>query len=167
MSSARSFLASRPRLVKFLKIAGGAVLVVGIAIQFVPVQGVGTNPPARFALGAPADVEGILRKACFDCHSNETKWPFYARIAPGSWLMARDVKKGRSRMNFSEWGDSEESERQLDKENSWDQIESGEMPKWFYTAMPNHWDARLNADEKAKLKAWLLKDKKEKPAEKK
>jgi hypothetical protein len=161
MPSAQPGSASRrPRLKKFLKIALGAAIVVGIGLQFVPVQGIGTNPPARYKLDAPPEVEAILHKACFDCHSNETKWPFYARIAPGSWLMARDVKKGRSRMNFSEWGDAEESERQLDKENSWDQIESGEMPKWFYTLMPNHWDAKLSADEKAKLKAWLLKDKK-------
>lgn len=153
------------RLKKVLKIALGVVVVAGVAIQLVPVKGVGSNPPGRYKLDAPADVEAILRRSCFDCHSNETKWPFYARIAPGSWLMARDVRKGRSQLNFSEWGDADESERQTDKESAWQDIESGDMPKWFYTAMPNHWDARLSAEDKAKLKAWLLKDKK--PDEKK
>jgi hypothetical protein len=156
----------RPRLKKAIKIGVLVGVVVFVGLQLVPVQGIGTNPPARFKLDAPPEVEHLLRTACFDCHSNETKWPLYARIAPGSWLMARDVKKGRSRMNFSEWGDAEESERQVDKENAWDQIESGEMPKWFYTLMPNHWNARLSAADKATLKAWLLKDKKEKPAKK-
>jgi hypothetical protein len=167
MSSAQSGSTSRrPRLVKALKIALAVGVLAFIAIQFVPVQGLATNPPARYKLDAPPDVEVLLRKACFDCHSNETKWPFYARIAPGSWLMARDVRKGRSQMNFSEWGDVDEDERQTDKESAWQDIESGDMPKWFYTLMPNHWDARLSADDKAKLKAWLLKDKKEKPAKK-
>jgi cytochrome c551/c552 len=150
----------RPRLLKALKIALLAAIVTGVAMQFVPVKGIGSNPPARYKLEAPPQVEAILRRSCFDCHSNETKWPFYARIAPGSWLMARDVNKGRSRMNMSEWGDSEESERQLDKENSWDQIESGEMPKWFY--LPMHPSARLSDADKATLKAWMLANKKPK-----
>jgi hypothetical protein len=153
---------ARPGLKKALKIALGLAIVVGVGIQFVPVKDVGVNPPARFTLDAPADVQAILVNSCYDCHSNETRWPFYARLAPGSWLMARDVRKGRSQMNFSEWGDTDEGEREIDKENAWDQIESGAMPKWFYTAMPNHWSARLSADDKAKLKAWLLRDKKAK-----
>src|SRR6185369_16962888 len=120
------------RVKKFVKIALGVAIVVGVAIQFVPVKGLGTNPPARFKLDAPPDVEAILRKACFDCHSNETKWPFYAKIAPGSWLMARDVRKGRSHMNFSEWAEHDDDEKKTDLENCWEQVESGAMPKWFY-----------------------------------
>jgi len=150
-------LDGRPRLKKFLKIALLAAIVVGVGIQFVPVKGIGSNPPARYKLDAPPEVEAILRESCFDCHSNETKWPFYARIAPGSWLMARDVNKGRSRFNMSEWGDVDADERQLDKENSWDQIDEGEMPKWFY--LPLHPKARLDDAKKATLKAWMLKDK--------
>src|SRR4051794_26410783 len=112
----------RPRLVKALKIGLLVAVVAGVAIQFVPVKGIGVNPPERYKLDAPPEVEAILRRACFDCHSNETKWPLYARMAPSSWLMARDVNKGRSRMNFSEWGDADEKEREIDKENSWEQI---------------------------------------------
>jgi hypothetical protein len=154
------FFSRRPRLRKALKIAVPVLLVVLVALQFVPVKGIGSNPPERYKLDAPPEVEAILRRACFDCHSNETHWPFYARIAPGSWLMARDVLKGRGRMNLSEWGDADESERQIDKENSWEQIEAGEMPKWFY--IPMHPSARLSAADKETLKAWLLKDKKPK-----
>src|SRR5947207_10994960 len=121
MSSAQAAPASRrPRLIKALKIAVLVLVVVGVGLQFVPVKGIGVNPPERYKLDAPPEVEAILRESCFDCHSNETRWPFYARIAPGSWLMARDVNKGRSRMDFSEWGDADEKERQIDKENSWD-----------------------------------------------
>jgi hypothetical protein len=142
---------------KLLKAAIAVGLVVGIGIQFVPVKGIGSNPPARFKLDAPPEVEAILRESCFDCHSNETEWPFYARIAPGSWLMSRDVVKGRSRMNMSEWGDADEDERSIDRENSWDKIEEGEMPPWFY--LPLHPSARLNDEEKQLLKSWLLKPK--------
>jgi hypothetical protein len=142
---------------KKLKTAAKAVvlvgLVVGVAIQFIPVKGVGTNPPERYKIDAPPEVQAIMVKACFDCHSNETRWPWYAKLAPGSWLMARDVLKGRSRMNFSEWGSSEEAERTTDRENSRDQIVDGTMPPWFY--LPMHPDARLSAHEKDLLRAWL------------
>jgi hypothetical protein len=150
-------LSGRPRLKKALKIGALVAVVVGVAIQFVPVKGLGSNPPERYKLDAPPEVEAILRTSCFDCHSNETKWPFYAKLAPGSWLMARDVNLGRSRMNLSKWGEVEQDERELDMENSWDQIEEGEMPKWFY--LPLHPSARLNDAKKATLKAWLLKHK--------
>jgi len=149
--------ATSPLKRKLKKIAKIAVLIgglVGVAIQFVPVKGIGANPPDRFKPDAPPEVEAILRESCFDCHSNETRWPFYARLAPGSWLMARDVNKGRSRMNMSEWGEADESERALDRENSWDMIESGEMPPWFY--LPLHPGARLSDQEKTLLKAWML-----------
>jgi len=52
----------------------------------------------------PADVETVLRRACYDCHSNETRWPLYAHVAPASWLVARDVRRARADLNFSEWG---------------------------------------------------------------
>ena len=159
--------AGRPRLRKATKIVVPIALAVGVGMQFVPVKGIGSNPPERYKLEAPPEVEAILHRACFDCHSNETRWPFYARIAPGSWLMARDVNKGRSRLNFSEWGDADEKERNIDKENCWDQVEAGDMPKWFY--VPMHWSAHLSEGDKATLKTWLLAHKqgKEAPAAKK
>jgi len=147
-----------PRLKKLLMIAVLGGIAVGVGIQLVPVKGIGTNPPARFNLGAPPEVEAIMRRACLDCHSNETRWPLYARIAPGSWLMARDVNKGRSHLNFSEWGSTDEDERQLDRENAWEKVEEGEMPPWFYV-YPMHLSARLSDADKALLKGWMLKDK--------
>jgi hypothetical protein len=158
---ASAFASRHPRLLKVLKLGILVAVVVGVAIQFVPVKGIGSNPPGRFKIDAPPQVEAILRRACYDCHSNETKWPLYARIAPGSWLMARDVNKGRARMNFSEWGDADADERQLDKENSWDQVDEGAMPKWFYV-FPFHPGAKMSDADKAVLKDWFLKDKKEK-----
>ena len=157
-----TFLAQRPRLKKVLKIGALVAVGAGVAIQFVPVKGIGSNPPGRYKVDAPPEVLAILERSCFDCHTHETKWPFYARIAPGSWLMARDVNLGRSRFNMSEWGEVEEDERQLDRENAWDQVEEGEMPPSFYI-YPLHLSAKLSDADKATLKAWFLKDKDKKP----
>src|ERR1700675_3478768 len=72
-----------------------------IAIQLVPIHH--DNPPATGSLTAPAPVASILRRACYNCHSHETTWPWYSYVAPVSWLVARDVHEGRRHMNFSAW----------------------------------------------------------------
>ena len=145
-----------PRSKRALRISiVGAIVGFG-AIQLVPVRDIGSNPPARYQIDAPAEVVQIMKRACFDCHSNETRWPLYSRIAPGSWLMSRDVHKGRAHHNFSEWGSVDEDERQTDRENCWEQIEAGNMPPWFYL-YPMHLSARLSPADKALLKDYLLK----------
>jgi hypothetical protein len=144
------------RLKKLVRAAVIVGAIVFVGIQFVPVRDIGSNPPERFKIDAPPQVEAVLREACFDCHSNETRWPLYSRIAPSSWLMSRDVHNGRKHQNFSEWGGMDEDERQTDRENCWEQIESGAMPPWFY--LPMHPRARLSAEDKALLKSYLMKD---------
>jgi hypothetical protein len=154
-----------PRLKLLVKL--GVLGVVGfVVLQIfpakvigVPTQDIGTNPPEKFAFDAPPEVLAIMRRACFDCHTNETRWPLYARIAPGSWLMARDVHNGRNHLNFSKWADSDEDERQDDLENCAEQLEQGAMPPWFYI-VPLHPDAKLSDAEKGTLKAFFLKNKK-------
>jgi hypothetical protein len=145
------------RLKKFLRVSVVGGVLVFVAIQFVPVKDIGSNPPARYKIDAPPEVEAIMRRACFDCHSNETRWPLYSRLAPGSWLMSRDVHKGRAHHNFSEWADVDEDERQTDRENCWEQVEAGAMPPWFYI-YPMHLSARLSEADKVLLKSYLMKD---------
>jgi hypothetical protein len=135
-------------------VVGGLLQVAPVKVLGIPTQDIGTNPPERFKFDGPPEVESIMRRACFDCHSNETRWPLYARIAPGSWLMARDVHNGRNHLNFSKWADVDEDERQDDRDNCWEQIESGAMPKWFYV-FPMHPDAKLSDGDKAVLKRYL------------
>jgi hypothetical protein len=147
-----------PKLKKVLRLSVLAGGVVGIGLQLVPVKGVNSNPAEHYKVPVPPVVEAIMRRACFDCHTNETKWPLYSRIAPGSWLMARDVNNGRKHLNFSEWAETDDEERTLDFENCWSQVESGEMPPWFYI-FPMHPKARLSQADKAILKAWFIKDK--------
>jgi hypothetical protein len=150
--------------IRILLIAGvvgfGVLQVFPAKILGIPTQDIGTNPPKRYALNAPPDVQAVLQRACFDCHTNETAWPFWSRIAPGSWLMARDVHNGRNHLNFSEWADVDEDERQTDFETAWEQVETGKMPKWFYV-YPLHLGARLSDADKAVLKGYFLKHKAE------
>ena len=131
-----------------------AVLVLAAAlvlIQFVPVER--TNPSvARAEVPAPPEVRAILKRACYDCHSNETTWPWYGRVAPFSFLMERDVREGRREVNFSTLASDPLKRRQRKWMEIPEQIEKGEMPPWFYTAV--HPEARLSEADRAALLRW-------------
>ncbi len=123
-----------------LSVVGAAVLFV--LIQFIPVDK--TNPPVLTepSWDSPQTRE-LAQRACFDCHSNETVWPWYAKIAPSSWLLYRDVQGGRDRLNFSEWNSRTRMGEVAEV------IDGGEMPPWYYVIM--HPDAKLTAAEKQQL----------------
>jgi hypothetical protein len=132
---------------------GLAGLVIAlVAIQFVPVDR--TNPPVESDVPATAEVRPVLRRACYDCHSNETVWPLYSRIAPVSWLVARDVHEGRKELNFSTWNRLTTKEQVKALHESWETVGEGEMPLWFY--LPTHPEARLSAQDRSVLRAWSL-----------
>ena len=76
------------------------LILVLIGIQFIPVER--TNPPVVLDVDAPPQVKEILKKACYDCHSNDTEWAWYTKIAPMSFLAIKDVDEGREHLNFSE-----------------------------------------------------------------
>jgi hypothetical protein len=124
------------------------VVVVGIVLfglaQLVPYGRNHTNPPVvqEVQWDSPQTL-ALAQRACYDCHSNETVWPWYSNVAPASWLLAADTAEARDRMNFSDWGS-----RSQPAELIVHQIE-GEMPPSRYTAI--HPAARLSADEKAQL----------------
>ena len=111
-----------------------------------------TNPPTTAGLDAPPEVTAILRRACFDCHSNETRWPWYAYVAPVSWSVVHDVEEGRSELNFSEWGALPEEKRARRKGKVIDEIESGAMPPKSYLRL--HAGATLSREELERLAAW-------------
>jgi len=81
-------------------IVTGLIIVV-IAIQFVTVER--TNPPVTGEINVTPELKSVLQKSCYDCHSNETVWPWYSKVAPVSWLVSKDVVEGREELNFSEW----------------------------------------------------------------
>ena len=100
----------------------------------------------------PEQVISILRKACYDCHSNETRYPWYSYVAPVSWLVIRDVEIGRDELNLSLW--SEQSKRRkikILKEIS-EEVEEKEMPLKVYTV--THRDAILSDEEISAITQW-------------
>ncbi len=131
-------------------IAAAAVLAGLAAIQLVPVDR--SNPPVETEIDAPPDVHAILERSCYDCHSNQTRWPWYARVAPISWLVAHDVEEGREHLNFSEWNRLDGEERAELIEEVWEEVEEGEMPLWFY--LPLHPEARLSPGDMETLRDW-------------
>jgi hypothetical protein len=141
---------------KILKIALLVILIGFLVIQFFR--------PERFTTAevspehitkitnVPPDVEKILRRSCFDCHSNHTVWPWYSNIAPVSWLVSDDVVKGRKKMNFSEWGKLTESKREKKFQDICDEITDGEMPLKNYLLI--HSDAVLTQADKDAICKW-------------
>jgi enoyl-[acyl-carrier-protein] reductase (NADH) len=105
---------------------------------------------------APLLLEGLLRRACYDCHSHETVWPWYTHIAPISWLLARDVQEGRAELNFSTWNRYSIQQQVKKLKESWKEVSEGGMPPWFY--LPIHRDARLSAEDRTLLEQWAQMD---------
>jgi hypothetical protein len=132
------------------KIALGALAVFG-AMQLVRFDR--TNPPVTAALRAPPEVLGVLRRACYDCHSNETRWPWYSAIAPASWLVHRDVTGGRETLNFSEWGTQAPTGKAEQRREIGDSVADREMPPWYY--LPMHPTARLSGPDRSLLADWV------------
>lgn len=123
------------------------LVVIFIGIQFIPVER--TNPPIINEISAPPEVKAILKKACYDCHSNETNWVWYTKIAPVSFLTSSDVSKGRHHINFSEWNVEKEAKA---KEEIWDEVSEEQMPPWQYKLM--HSEAKLTQEEKNVIRNW-------------
>lgn len=128
----------------------GSIAAVFLALQFVPVER--SNPPATTALTAPPEVAALLERACYDCHSHATKWPWYSRLAPVSFWVVRHVEDGRRHLNFSRWPilDPEAQEHLL--RDIGREVEEGEMPLRSYTF--GHPEARLTDEERGRIIAW-------------
>jgi len=130
---------------KTLRVALASMAVVAIAIQLVPYGRDHSNPAI---IAEPAwigtNTRALAARACFDCHSNETKWPWYSHVAPISWLVQYDTMKGRSEMNFSEWGTKSD-----EADEAAEAVNEGEMPPAIYLVA--HPEARLTASERTAL----------------
>jgi Haem-binding domain len=122
------------------------------AAQIVPVSR--ANPPAESDLGAPLGAASLLHRACYDCHSNQTQWPWYSSIAPISWIVSRHVTRARQRLNFSEWADyaSDPNTASHKLAEIADEVASGKMAPWYYRM--THPRARLSPNERQELIRW-------------
>ena len=128
-----------------------SIALIALLIQAIPVRRI--NGPVEADVKAPPEVESILRRACYDCHSNETVWPGYSRVAPASWLVAHDVHDGRNELNFSIWNRYDTVMRRKKLDRARDEVKSGDMPPAYYVWM--HPNARLSDADKALLERWF------------
>lgn len=126
-------------------IALGVIFGIPLALQVVPYGRDHTNPPIQKepAWDSP-ETRALAKRACFDCHSNETVWPWYSHLAPVSWLVWNDVQEGREHLNFSEW-----DREQRDADEAPEEVEEGAMPLPIY--LRTHPEARLSPEEKDAL----------------
>jgi len=129
------------------KILGWLILIVAglfLAIQLIPYGREHTNPPlVSEQQWEHPQAMGAAQKACYDCHSNQTEWPWYSNVAPISWLIENDVKEGRRILNFSEWPHYPEREEMIEV------VAEGEMPPFYYVWL--HPEADLSAGDKEAL----------------
>jgi len=138
------------------KIAVAAVVLFA-GVQLVPVDR--NNPPVDSSRtlfvreAMPAQVAGVLRRSCLDCHSNQTRWPWYSYIAPTSWIVAHDVHAARRQMNFSEWAGYSDKKREEKLDGICEQVVNGDMPEGKYALI--HRRARITAEERVLICQWV------------
>jgi hypothetical protein len=143
-------------MMKFLKILIIILVVAFIALQFVP-----NKMPENAEAGKddlissgllPEDISSILRTSCYDCHSNQTSFPWYSKVAPASWLLAKDIRKGREELNFSDWESYSKRDKIKNLSNIKEEVSSGEMPLKVYLII--HRKARLSPEKVSALNKW-------------
>jgi hypothetical protein len=135
------------------------ILLVFIAMQFIRPAKNYSNAVQKNDMATnfnvPSNVAGILKTSCYDCHSNNTRYPWYANIQPVGWMLANHVKDGKDELNFNDFT-TYSKRRQLSKIKSvQNSIKDGSMPLSSYTLL--HHNAKLSEDRKALLVEWTAK----------
>ncbi len=127
------------------------ILLVFIAMQFIQTEKINKQTPKELEIKAPEHIMTMLKNACYDCHSNEVKWPWYSNIAPFSWIINRHVSHGRNALNFSEWENYTEEEKKK---------ELKEIFRTTYASMPLadyikfHEEADLTREQRTQIRDW-------------
>ncbi len=126
----------------------GLVLAAGQILPFPRAE----NPPVEREVPASPEVRSILRRSCYDCHSNQTVWPWYSHVVPAKWLVRNHVLEGRTHLNFSTWNqyDSARAARKLEEVT--EEVEEGAMPLKGYLLL--HGEAELTGADAALLTRW-------------
>ena len=137
---------------KIKKWAIAPIVAFGFLIGAQFVQQPISNQPVSHPIQAPAEVSSILRRACYDCHSNESRLSWHDRIAPVSWLVAADIKTARSRFNLSTWDTLSKADQQGRLWEMVNMVVSGKMPLAAYAAI--HPESKLSAKDVEVLKAY-------------
>ncbi|HLH78547.1 MAG TPA: heme-binding domain-containing protein [Candidatus Binataceae bacterium] len=136
-----------------IKIAAATVLLTASFPATMLLAGASGVPTPTSVLQTSAPVQAILERACYDCHSDRTRWPWYSAVAPLSWLIERDVRLGRQQLNFSRWGGYSSATRRHKLEWIGRVVHSGRMPPRSYVFM--HPEAALNPPQRAQIERWV------------
>ncbi|RMH64404.1 MAG: heme-binding protein [Calditrichaeota bacterium] len=133
------------------KLFTGFVILL-IALQLIPVER--DNPPVHEAetLKMPPKVQSIVQRACYDCHSNTTRWPWYSYVAPVSFFVAHHVEEGRDELNFSKWSTYSAKRKSKKLKEIREQVKKGKMPLYGYVLL--HPDAALSESDIQLIKTW-------------
>ncbi|MCK9403995.1 MAG: heme-binding domain-containing protein [Chitinophagaceae bacterium] len=139
------------------KKTGWGIIVAGIAIQFIqPARNTsGQVLPTEIASIAPIPVNvlALLKSACYDCHSNNTYYPWYANVQPIGWILNNHIQTGKKELNFSDFGSYSLRRQQSKLKSIASQITDGAMPLISYTLL--HKNAQLTKDDKALILNWI------------
>lgn len=134
-----------------------SLLIIAIVIQFIRPDMAPVPVDPRHTLEAvvmvPPDIDATLRRACYDCHSNETRWPWYSQISPVSWWLKSHVNDARDALNFSEFAALSKKKQLKKLDDACDQVKKGDMPLKVY--LPMHPAAHLTDADRGALCMWF------------
>ncbi|MCI5081733.1 MAG: heme-binding domain-containing protein [Saprospiraceae bacterium] len=137
-------------------------ILLGVAAVLVIIQFFGidkTNPPVEASqdflsiANPPAEIASLIKSSCYDCHSHQTKYPWYTNVAPVSWMIGHHIEEGREHLNFSKWGTYPAKKRAHKIEECYEEVEEGEMPMKGYVIL--HSEAKMSKEQKEQLIAWF------------
>jgi len=141
---------------KTVKIILAIVVIALVAIQFIPNRMPSNKPVSEQDIIHSGQVTGdmakILKTSCYDCHSEQTEFPWYSKMAPTSWLLADDITNGRKNLNFSEWNSYTKRKKIGKLEAIREEVSSGEMPLPVYLLM--HRRSKLSPEQVEALSQW-------------
>lgn len=136
------------------------LLIVLVVIQFFRIDK--TNPPVDESqefmtlMSPPAEIATLMKTSCYDCHSHETKYPWYSNVAPVSWWLKKHINEGREHLNFSIWGTYEQDRQAHKLEEAYEEVEERHMPLPSYLWI--HSEAKLS-DEQVEVLVAFFKEK--------
>ena len=132
------------------------LLALFLIVQFIPsdLPEVKMDNPNDLMVNndLPEDIEQLLKSSCYDCHSNETVYPWYSYVAPVSFLISKDTREGRLELNFSNWETLDKIEKAEMLDEIAEEVEEGEMPMKIYPI--THPEARLSEDQRQLIVDW-------------
>lgn len=129
------------------------ILLILLGIQFIEIDKSAPAIDETLTLQAPQEIMALLKQSCYDCHSFETRWPYYSSIAPVSFFMASHVKNGRNALNFSLWSAMDEKIKAQRLQRAVETVNNERMALPSYISA--HEEAKLNKEEKITLTNWF------------